>query len=231
MFGSRDGRLVAWSLPNRASNPSWSWLGDRPPPGLAGKINRSAARDSYLLYRDQIICFNSNTSNQWFSIFTHEKFVISLFHYFTRRVKFSVSSKKYNISNFSFFARVRVRDVTMYLFIIYDFNSLHSSKIILPSIRALYFRSTILHYLGKVLLLFLNIKMRILQCKNIQYVFVNQKINLIATRHGSKMGGEKSRSRRCSNKSRAEEPSISRIIRVKIHRPPFLAPPRRERVC
>lgn len=45
------------------------------------------------------------------------------------------------------------------------------------------------------------------------------------------MGGEKSRSRRCSNKSRAEEPSISRIIRVKIHRPPFLAPPRRERVC
>lgn len=123
------------------------------------------------------------------------------------------------------------RDATMYLFIIYDFNSLHSSKIILPSIRALYFRSTILHYLRKVLLLFLNIKMRILQCKNIQYVFVNQKINLIATRHGSKMGGEKSRSRRCSNKSRAEEPSISRIIRVKIHRSPFLAPPRRERVC
>lgn len=108
----------------------------------------------------------------------------------------------------------------------------HRKSIILPSIRALYFRSTILHYLRKVLLLLLNIKMRILQCKNIQYVFVNQKINLIATRHGSKMGGEKSRSRKCSNKSRAEEPSISRIIRVKIHRiHPFLAPPRRERVC
>lgn len=141
-----------------------------------------------------------------------------------------------NIVNILFVSCVSFhwRDATMYLFIIYDFNSLHSSKInqyIPQYIRALYFRSTILHYLRKVLLLFLNIKMRILQCKNIQYVCVNQKINLIATRHGSKMGGEKSRSRRCSNKSRAEEPSISRIIRVKIHRPPFLAPPRRERVC
>lgn len=50
----------------------------------------------------------------------------------------------------------------------------HRKSIILPSIRALYFRSTILHYLRKVLLLFLNIKMRMqcLQCKNIQYVFV-----------------------------------------------------------